>query len=91
VIAIDFFSSNFGDGIYASSSLPSPRIRIAPAENTATLSWLVPSTGFALQQSADLLSWSTLTNTPVLNLSNLLEQVSLPLSGTGDFFRLKTP
>jgi len=43
-----------------------------------------------LQQSADLSNWTDLTNSPVLNLTNLQEEVVLsPINGSG-FFRLKT-
>jgi hypothetical protein len=31
------------------------------------------------------------TNPPVLNLTNLQNQVTLPLSGGSGFYRLKTP
>ena len=51
----------------------------------------MPSTNFVLQQSADLLSWTDVTNPPVLNLTNLQNQVTLPPSGSSGFYRLKTP
>jgi hypothetical protein len=92
-VAIDYFSSSMGGGIFVSQTTPTPAIQIMPSENltTAILSWLVPSTNFVLQQSPDLLSWSNVTNTPALNLSNLDNQVTLPMSAASDFFRLKTP
>ena len=40
------------------------------------LSWVVPSTKYVLQQSFDLISWTTVTNTPVLNLTNLQNEVT---------------
>jgi len=56
-----------------------------------TLAWTVPSTNFGLQQSADLTSWADVTNPPVLNLTNLQNQVTLAPSNSSRFYRLKTP
>ena len=39
----------------------------------------------------DLSNWADLTNTPILNLTNLQNEVTLPFSGGDAFFRLKTP
>jgi photosystem II stability/assembly factor-like uncharacterized protein len=91
VVAIDFVSSSTGGGIYISQTTNSPVLQIAAADNQAILSWLIPSTKFLLQQSPDLISWSTVTNKPVLNLSSLQDQVTLPSSAASDFFRLRTP
>ena len=80
-----------GGGIWISQSEPAPSMQIMPTQSDLKLSWLVPSTNFVLQQSADLSSWTDLTNQPVLNLTNLQDEVALPLSGSNSFFRLKTP
>jgi hypothetical protein len=46
---------------------------------------------FVLQQSSDLASWTDMTDTPALNLTNLQNEVVLsPTNGSG-FYRLKTP
>ena len=66
-------------------------MQITPTNGNLALSWFVPTTNFVLQQSADLSSWTDLTNQPVLNLTNLQNEVSLPFSGSGGFYRLKTP
>ncbi|MGD0349894.1 MAG: hypothetical protein ABSB84_06210 [Verrucomicrobiota bacterium] len=82
-----------GGGIYTSQTDQSPQLNIAPASTSLTLSWIIPSTNFMLQQSSDLTTtnWTTLTNVPTLNLSNLQNQVILcPSNGSG-FYRLKTP
>ena len=50
-----------------------------------------PATNFLLQQSSDLVTWSTITNAPTLNITNLQERVALPLSASQTFYRLKTP
>jgi photosystem II stability/assembly factor-like uncharacterized protein len=69
---------------------PSAVLNFAPSPTNLTLAWTVPSTNFTLQTSADLVSWAAITNPPVLNLTNLQNQVTLPSSGSG-FFRLTTP
>jgi hypothetical protein len=50
----------------------------------------VPSTNFVLQQNPDLtaIGWENLTNTPVLNLTNLQNEVILSPSNSSGFFRL---
>ena len=70
---------------------PSPLMNTTPINGALVLSWLVPSTNFVLEQSADLSSWTDLTNAPVLNLTNLQDEVALPLPDGDAFFRLKTP
>jgi hypothetical protein len=51
----------------------------------------VPSTDFVMQQSSDLGSWMDMTNKPVLNLTNLQNEVILSPTGSNVFYRLKTP
>lgn len=77
-------------GIFLWQATPAPLLNIAAANGNLTFSWTVPSTNFVLQQSSDFSpgDWTTLTNLPALNLTNLLDQVSiLPANGNG-FFRL---
>ena len=78
--------------IYTSQSTPIPQLNIA-SSNSLKLSWIVPSTNFVLQQNSDLTTtnWTNLTNTPVLNLTNLQNEVMLSPPGSNVFFRLKTP
>jgi len=80
-----------GSGVYTSQSIPSPRLNLTSSGGNLTASWLIPSTNFVLQQSPDLNSWGDMTNTPVLNLTNLQDEVALPLDNGSGFFRLKTP
>ena len=77
--------------IWTSQTTPSPQLNLTPSSTNLTLGWTVPSTNFVLQQSADLASWADVTNPPVLNLTNLQNQVTLPSSGSSGFYRLKTP
>jgi hypothetical protein len=44
-----------------------------------------------MQQSSDLGSWTDVTNPPVLNLTNLQNEVTLPMHAGCGFYRLKTP
>jgi hypothetical protein len=77
-------------GIWTWQTSSSPTLRLFPA-NGVQCSWLVPSANFVLQQSSDLVSWTAVTNPPVLNLTNLENQVALPVTEDGAFFRLATP
>lgn len=86
------FAARYGtSGIWTSQNIPSPNLTIGgSAANTTMLSWLVPSTNFVLQQNVDLgtANWVTMSNTPVLNLTNLQEELMLPASNSSSFFRL---
>jgi hypothetical protein len=74
-------------GIYVSQTTPSPVLSLSAA-NTL-ISWLIPSLDFTLQESPDLINWTDVTNAPVLNLTNLQNQILLPLpGGNNNFFRL---
>jgi photosystem II stability/assembly factor-like uncharacterized protein len=76
--------------IYNSFSTPSPQLTLSSSNSTLNFSWLVPSTNFALQQSLDLSAnnWSTLTNLPMLNFTNLQNQITLMPTNGCVFFRL---
>jgi photosystem II stability/assembly factor-like uncharacterized protein len=79
--------------IYTTYSTSSPSLGIASAGNDLVLSWTVPSTNFVLQQNQDLSTtdWTPLTDQPVLNLTNLQNQVFLSSNGSNNFYRLATP
>jgi hypothetical protein len=76
--------------LFISRTLPAPRLCLTPSAANFTLSWAIPSTPFALQQTTNLAAgWSALTNQPALNLTNLENQVALPaLPGDNAFYRL---
>jgi len=80
-------------GIYTLQSTPPPQLNLAPSSNNLAFSWTVPSTNFVLQQNSELrtANWTNVTNTPMLNLMNLQNQISLPLPAGNVFYRLKTP
>ena len=80
-----------GARIWTTQTPPVPFMGIAPTDGSLALSWTIPSTNFILQQSADLTAWADVTNLPVLNLTNLHNEVTLPPSGNSGFYRLRTP
>jgi DNA-binding beta-propeller fold protein YncE len=72
--------------IYVLQTTPSPVLSLSAADNV--LSWIIPSLDFTLQQSPDLQNWTDVTNPPMLNLTNLQNQVTLPAPDGNSFFRL---
>jgi len=72
--------------IYVSQTTPAPVLNLSASDNV--ISWIIPSLDFTLQQSPDLLNWTDVTNPPVLNLTNLQNQVVLPPPDGNSFFRL---
>jgi hypothetical protein len=80
-----------GDRIYTLDFTPSPYLNITSTNGALAFSWIIPSTNFVLQQSSDLSTWTDLTNTPVLNLTNLQNELVLSPTSSSGFYRLKTP
>jgi hypothetical protein len=80
-----------GGGIYTWQTTPSPKLNIKSSDSGLLISWIVPSMPFVLQEAADLnaADWTDVTTQPTLNLTNLHHQVSVPLSMTDRFYRLK--
>ena len=80
-----------GGGIYTWQTTPSPKLNIAPSGGGLRISWIVPSMPFVLQETADLNTpdWTAVPMTPILNLTNLHHEVTVPLSSTNRFYRLK--
>jgi hypothetical protein len=78
----------FPNSLYFLQTTPSPQLNLISADSNLAFSWTVPSTNFVLQQSLDLANWTTLTNSPSLNFTNLQEAVSLSPSNGSSFFRL---
>jgi len=86
-------STSSGRSFYRLSSAPTgPSLRIEPsADNGVLISWSANSADFHLEQNAHLATtnWTNLTNKPAVNGGRI--QVTLPISGTEAFFRLKHP
>lgn len=79
-------------GIYTWQATPTPTLNIRPTADGLRISWIVPSMPFVLQETADLnaTGWIDVTTQPTLNLTNLHHEVSVPLSSTNRFYRLKS-
>lgn len=82
-----------GGGIYSSLTRTTPLVNIASFNQKLDISWIMPSTNFVLQQNRDLTTtnWVTMMSTPILNLTNLQEQVVLSPTNNRGFYRLATP
>ncbi|MGH7941409.1 MAG: hypothetical protein ACREE6_04390 [Limisphaerales bacterium] len=78
----------YSAAIYRSQSIQPPLMKANPRGNSLLLSWLVPSTDFALEQSANLSNWSVVTNAPALDMANLRDQVAMPATNGTGFYRL---
>jgi photosystem II stability/assembly factor-like uncharacterized protein len=79
--------------VYISQTTSSPCLNLTPSSSNLAVAWIIPSTNFVLQQNSDLTTtnWTDVTNPPVLNLTNLQNEVTFPLTGSNAFYRLKTP
>ncbi len=93
-----FFASSWPSGttngpgrIWIAQTTPAPSLSIAHSGTNSVLSWTVPSANFSLQKSfsASMTNYVDVTNLPSLNLTNLNNEVTLPLLMTNVFFRLK--
>jgi hypothetical protein len=69
---------------------PSPLLGIQATNGNIGISWLIPSTNFVLQQSTHLTAthWQPIARSPVLNFSNLHDEVAVPNTASNSFFRL---
>jgi uncharacterized repeat protein (TIGR03803 family) len=90
IVATIGYPSSTGS-IYVSQTTPAPQMNLAAANGNLMVSWIIPSMNFGLQQNADLTTtnWTDMTNLPVLNLTNLQNEVVLPPPDGNSFFRLK--
>jgi hypothetical protein len=77
---------SYAGPIFTTQSTPAPVLSLSAADDV--ISWIIPSLDFTLQESPDLVSWTDVTNAPVLNLTNLQNQVILPPPDGDSFFRL---
>jgi len=80
----------YSGGIYASQSPVMPRLSIFASMGGVILSWTIPSTGFVLQEKADLssTSWGNVTTFPTPDYTSLQYRVTLPGSSKARFYRL---
>jgi len=85
--------SGGSSSLFIGSSPPTPVLQIVPTNFGVSISWTVPSSPFILQQATSLNagSWSTLADVPVMNPNTLANEVTIPASNSGIFFRLSSP
>ena len=81
-----------GGGIYTWQATPSPKLNITHSGNGLLISWIAPSMPLVLQETAGLntTDWIDVPTQPALNLTNLHNEVVLPLSSSYRFYRLKS-
>lgn len=79
--------------LWKSQSTPAPLLGAASIHDNLVLSWTVPSVDLILQQNSDLsmTNWMNVEGTPVLNLTNLQNQIMLSPTNSSGFYRLATP
>ena len=65
-------------------------LSLTPSAGSLTLSWVVPSTSFVLQQNSDLTTtnWSDVPTSPTLNYTNLHYKVNMLPPPGRHFYRL---
>jgi hypothetical protein len=78
-------------GIWIRRQAALPSVSLTSAGNALKLSWPVTSTNVVVQQSTDLRGWGGASVQPVLNYTNLQNEVILPNAPGNIFYRLKTP
>jgi hypothetical protein len=74
--------------IYSFRSVQSPLLNTKPSAGNLQLSWLIPSTDFVLEQSADLNNWTSLTNRSCFNPTNLEDEIMVSPTNSAGFYRL---
>ena len=91
---VGFIGSRIFAGFLARPLLPlppPPELDITTLASSASISWIVPSSGFALQQNENLslTTWADVSTSPTLHLTNLHYEVAVCLTNRGNFYRLK--
>jgi hypothetical protein len=81
-----------GGGIYIWQRPVTPVLDVIPQGDVLRLSWIIPSADCTLQENCSLATtnWDRVAPKPTLNLTNLQNQVSLPIDATNRFYRLKS-
>jgi photosystem II stability/assembly factor-like uncharacterized protein len=77
-------------GIYYWQATPAPVLNISASVDTSTISWIIPSGNFRLQQNPDLTpgNWTDVSLPPVLDYNTLQYNVTLPIAPGSAFYRL---
>jgi photosystem II stability/assembly factor-like uncharacterized protein len=85
-----FFSSR-GE-IAMLQTTPTPQLDTTLVNHRISLSWIIPSEPFVLQQALNLSppQWTDVTNSPVLIFTNLHSQVTMPATNPASYYRLRS-
>jgi photosystem II stability/assembly factor-like uncharacterized protein len=75
--------------IFRLATAPALRVDIQASGSTSTLSWIIPSQLYSVQQSPDLSHWTDLSDTPTVNFNTLQNELSVRTTSQNNFFRLK--
>ena len=86
-------STGLQGDLYTLQLTPTPQLNLKVSSGNLAFSWPVPSTKFVVQQNLDMTTtnWVTLTNVPVLNLTNLQHEAIVSPAGSSVYYRLATP
>lgn len=79
-----------GAKLWVGEASPQPALNLTQTDNQVQLSWIIPTADLGVQESSDLISWTDVSNPPVLNLPRLQRQVQLPVGSGNHFYRLKS-
>jgi len=76
---------------YTCHLTPAPELKLTSAGETYVLSWIVPSRRCILEENSDpsTAEWIEVTSVPVLNYTNLQNQVTVPKMPGSRFYRLR--
>jgi photosystem II stability/assembly factor-like uncharacterized protein len=85
------FAAPSNGRIWVRRTVPAPVLALTTSAPGPVLSWVLPSANFIPQQSPSLQSpaWTDVSNAPVLNLTNLHDQLLLPPGSDSGFYRLR--
>lgn len=76
--------------IYTAQFIQPPALDILLANGSVSLSWIIPSTNFVLQETSDLATsnWIDITDTPSFDPMTLKESVTRPVTTSNRFYRM---
>jgi hypothetical protein len=70
---------------------PAPELKLTSQGQNHIISWTLPPRKFVLQQNSDASTsnWMGVTTAPLLNYTNLQNQVTIPKTPASTFYRLR--
>jgi photosystem II stability/assembly factor-like uncharacterized protein len=75
--------------IFSFSTAPALHVDFQHSGSTGTLSWVIPSQPYSVQQSPDLSHWTDMTDVPTVNFNMLQNELNVSITGQNNFFRLR--